>query len=348
MSTSNSDSLVAKWANMTEDYKRRYPSRSKNNIFYEGNAIYSYGTHHKLAEFFDDEDGNRRYIINGDRASSSTSKHLGKVLRNTPWNKRVIISFRLLRQALDLPLDRWSRGTTVPSDMLAKIQALDVERESTTEVYKEKDGAWKLMPYENSDRVIGMITWSWDMNIPFENMMEGMQSLLHFRDLTPELIKELSPEKIGLSHHAGGVYFKYEDRYFVEITDERQLCMIEIPNGQDDWTVEQAVQSIVPDECVGKEYKRQGEWFFLPYPDCPYSIRHMRKHFMRLDCLPKKFQNSNPHAGKDIYKADDGSIYARGIIKHPQHKSIKLRSTWHKVFLNKEINSVTANAGRFD
>lgn len=50
-----------------------------NNVFFEGNRIYSYGRHYLLAEFIKNADGEEAILINDTGYSATTSKHIREV-----------------------------------------------------------------------------------------------------------------------------------------------------------------------------------------------------------------------------------------------------------------------------
>ena len=67
----NNDECIHTFAQRTQSEGRT----SNNNIFFEGDKLYSYGYHYLLAEFLDDN----TIMINDKGYSSSTGKHIGKV-----------------------------------------------------------------------------------------------------------------------------------------------------------------------------------------------------------------------------------------------------------------------------
>lgn len=85
----NNSELSHVWANQTQAEGRG------SNIFFKGKTIYSYGYHFKIAQFIENNEGERCVFVNSLGYSKSTAKHQGLVIRAIPQNiKRFkVISF---------------------------------------------------------------------------------------------------------------------------------------------------------------------------------------------------------------------------------------------------------------
>ncbi len=121
-------------------------------------------------------------------------------------------------------------------------------------------------------------------------------------------------------------------------------------------------------------FVRQGEWFFVPAPDLDPALdlihrneplqRNPRSkpHIIELayreggkavyvcsghsEALTYRehleFLQANPDARKWDWQQRvlDPDLYAKGKVRHPDHKTIRLRA-WHRVFLNREAKYST-------
>lgn len=73
MSRSNGAAKIAHiWATQTMQYKR------EGNVYFEGDTIYSYGSHFPMARILTNKRGERAAIITIDGYSSTTARHLGE------------------------------------------------------------------------------------------------------------------------------------------------------------------------------------------------------------------------------------------------------------------------------
>jgi hypothetical protein len=120
---------------------------------------------------------------------------------------------------------------------------------------------------------------------------------------------------------------------------------------------------------ANKAFVRQGEWFFIPEPDlmvdekfvrrneplsrgwnskphmCQYAYRSNGDLVMVCDRHPAgvpmdaygKILRSNPKARSWNWRQmlREAEVYARGRVRHPDHKSLVLRC-WHRVLMNTE------------
>ena len=116
-------------------------------------------------------------------------------------------------------------------------------------------------------------------------------------------------------------------------------------------------------------FTRQGEWFFVPFPELVFNAKQIHKN----EPISRGF-GSKPHVCEEVFrnrgesvmvciyypsgvsikqynailkqnpKANrwnwqmrqiNASVYARGAVRHPDHKTIYLDG-WHQVFMNTE------------
>jgi hypothetical protein len=117
-------------------------------------------------------------------------------------------------------------------------------------------------------------------------------------------------------------------RHLLVGCDERQLFMCELPKPCT--SIKQAHEALRPKSLPKNEKViRQGEWFFVPVSDFTPDVIHRNTAINRF--IPRA---GKPHIVDEIGIAD--GIYARGGVRHPDHKTIKLRG-WHRVVKNLEV-----------
>lgn len=94
----------------------------------------------------------------------------------------------------------------------------------------------------------------------------------------------------------------------------------------------------------GREFVRQGDWFFLPRPDLPLDLGGARRR-VRLGRW-----RGNPHVVDHLlgderqfspwfFRAGRGTVLARGFVRHRQHRPLHLRC-WHEVLPNAAVGAV--------
>ncbi len=150
--------------------------------------------------------------------------------------------------------------------------------------------------------------------------------------------------------------------------DERHWFAAAVP-GDNVRDVRTAIESLRPTEVEGQNAIRQGEWFFVPAPgvDALASViyrnerlsrgggskPHICEELMRQSGVAVMISSAYPTgislAGYDHLMATDpaarrmawrrmvrdAEVYARGAVRHPDHKTIHLDG-WHRVYMNRE------------
>jgi hypothetical protein len=159
-----------------------------------------------------------------------------------------------------------------------------------------------------------------------------------------------------------------EKHKFLLGRDERHWFAAAVP-GDSVRDVRTAIASLRPTEIEGREAIRQGEWFFVPEPGvnskdaailrkeplsrgagskphvCAQMMRKGGDAVMVCTRYPTgigigEYQEliaHNPEARQFGWSrmVRDAEVYARGEIRHRDHKTIDLRC-WHRVFMNRE------------
>jgi hypothetical protein len=126
-------------------------------------------------------------------------------------------------------------------------------------------------------------------------------------------------------------------RHMLVGCDERQLFMCELPKACT--SVKQAHEALRP-KAVPKETIRQGEWFFVPATDreldnIKLGLRGNHVVVRRNEAINRYIARAGkPHVVDEILPF--GGVFARGGVRHPDHKTIQLRG-WHRVVKNLEV-----------
>jgi hypothetical protein len=133
--------------------------------------------------------------------------------------------------------------------------------------------------------------------------------------------------------------------------DESHLFIAEFQGGT---TVRDAHRLLKPeavreaDRSAPGRTLRQGEWFFLQpsaaeagllmlrIREAPYIVR-------RAESLGG---NGRPHVADEVVRLDSDRVYARGRIRHPDHKTLVL-SEWRRVHRNAEVRTSIGSNGVF-
>jgi hypothetical protein len=128
-------------------------------------------------------------------------------------------------------------------------------------------------------------------------------------------------------------------RHLLVGCDERQLFMCELPKACT--SVKQAHDALRPREVPkGDKTIRQGEWFFVRAT--PHQISEIERALRgnrAVVRLNTAINNYIPRAGKPHIASEItlvGGVFARGAVRHPDHKTIELRG-WYRVVKNLEV-----------
>jgi len=106
--------------------------------------------------------------------------------------------------------------------------------------------------------------------------------------------------------------------------DERHWFAAAVP-GDNVHDVRTAIASLRPTEIEGRSAIRQGEWFFV-------SERGVHENGVAIQLI-----SIDPKARSLSWRpmTRDADVYARGEVRHPDHKTIDLDG-WRRVYMNRE------------
>jgi len=146
--------------------------------------------------------------------------------------------------------------------------------------------------------------------------------------------------------------------------DEREYFIANLPSDARVTTVEQAIDSLKRDPVIeaerrGEKVLRQGEWYFIPQPDFEEEGNHIHTNEPLVRMVRGRMAG-RPHIASEVIRTGSRttlvgtgrydkegneimremsrveSVYARGTISHPDHKTLKLQG-WHLVVMNREF-----------
>lgn len=133
--------------------------------------------------------------------------------------------------------------------------------------------------------------------------------------------------------------------------DESHLFIAEFAGGT---TVRDAHRLLKPeavreaDRSAPGRTLRQGEWFFVRPSSAESALLGLR--IREAPYLVRRSEslggNGRPHVADEVVRLDPGRIYARGRIRHPDHKTLHL-SEWRRVHRNTEVRGSMGSNGVF-
>lgn len=139
-------------------------------------------------------------------------------------------------------------------------------------------------------------------------------------------------------------------RRFLCGMDERHLFIAQFQGGT---TVKDAHRKLKPDAVLEADRSapgrtlRQGEWFFVKCP--AYELRVIQEQIRKSPHFVERHVslggNGRPHVADEVLRSVGPKVYARGRIRHPDHKTLTLIE-WRQVHRNTELQaSLTGSNG---
>lgn len=278
--------------------------------------LLSWGTHFVLARIMPGDDGPRSWwLLNGDTYSVSTTRHQG-IVRDACQRTGLpllIVPFSCLREA------RIDPESITPVDI--QPERFDtIEHHARTREDVPEGHQWNA-------RLLPDGRWTWTT---------------HRHWLGASLFRARYTTTNGA---AGAARSVTQTAYFLSAFDEQEprplyfLC--ELPQGAEPATVEDALHALKPPEVVAAETAgvactRQGDVFAIPATLTTRQLPHKRQR--------RDYVLHLSHTATEVCVTDDGTIYARGILRHapaemwrtPEHKRQPMgnRKTWHQIVKN--------------
>jgi hypothetical protein len=316
--------IIERFANEAGKENPKFLHNKGLNVFagreHGKDAIFSYGYHFPMAVLMPGEEGPRGWwLVNGDTASVSTSKHQGGVrsaLQRTGL-PMIIIPFSALREA---GIDR---------DTIERVEVLPDRYTWEPRTRDESPKDW-----ERSDT-----RYAKDWSETHDGKWAYMASVHH---LGESLIKA------AYTTREMGTYrdIRHPAAYFLSAFDENEpgrglyfLC--QLPDEAEPTTVAEAREALKPQavkdaEALGETVLRQGDVFAIPTDAETRNLRAPSEHSAYV-------LNVN-HKATEVRYDKRNLTYARGVLRHrpretwrrPEHRAVKLGDgkTWYRLVKN--------------
>ena len=339
---------------------REHRSGTGGNMSTDGNLLYSYSA--VIAQHLHAEDNLMSQeavaIINGDRLSKTTSRHISMFRWSEP-----IVSFSALSGAR---LTRGGSGLN-QGPIREGVQLVDFENSLYVNIYEDEPGYDTVLknvpPGATSFEATGnnyTVEESY-CHYGYAELNAG-QSCNPSRcwgcpDRRSRFVAKRNRGYRGY-HRAGAVVLRYEGYDYLCGFDEGSYFVSKLPMKVK--TVEGAFQVLMPKGINGQKYLRQGEWFFTEAPQdvldnlALQGEKHMGLKFTITGFkriaerkAPPFAPGGNPHSVTYLYN-DGIFLLAAGTVRHPQHRMLKLEPG--KVYIvhrNTSLGDWSA-AGRVD
>lgn len=315
--------------------------------------LYSYGTHFILAVRLDEGS----FLLNGDTYSVSTSKHQGHTRDHC--NPAIIVPFSALEEAGINERDYES------------LQVIDQTPDQTRDVpYKDhKTGEMKtreehllgacLFKYGRKYLLSGVDTdaknWGGgyflvELKKPARSVNEAFEALKP-KDLNPDDNYIRQGEFFFVPQATGTKELKKLRPQAKQVNEWRESNRFEI----DEWglrRLEEYIKHNVPsgskiETVYQPETENDYERFWIRYQVQKDTAKGVILKGKNLAVIIGGNDSGNPHIARDTFIVSKGEVYARGSVRHPEHKMINLGETWHKVLIN-EAKTSFSSGGNVD
>ncbi len=307
-------------------------SGEASHMFIRGDVLYSYGEHFPMlvrTEF--------GYLLNADKYSSTTSAHQSGCMKHAT----IQIPFSVLQAAKLIHYYGDCKG-------IDDIELIAAEKQRW-----DWTGRW-TSGWGKEAKTIS--------NSEYNKLSEAeKQDYNKQEERRPESSIIKKDGKFFLSSMDGWNYFMVELPEPVDVIDK--IDGGEIVNKKASDIIQSAFEMLKPKEVAGKQYIRQGEWFFVETP-APQTLlwqlgedKKMYKQMAKKFVLPKKADESNSHIVTRGCQIGD-NLYVSGHVRHVgrwggrgEHRMLTLsHADEPKIFIayeNRAVASYSAS-GRVD
>jgi hypothetical protein len=234
-------------------------------------------------------------------------------------------------------------------DTSASIFQMDIRRERGREWFR----LWK----GQADNVVRVADADRDLNQLVLMVQEPS------RTFTEKVSRRMMhPNRLGALVESGEVRVlkEWETQVLIERTtpeslrrylcglDERHYFVAQVQGGT---TVRDAHRLLKPDAVREAErggsgrLVRQGEWFFMPLKaeELQLLVGELKRKPHLVRRRVSLGGNGRPHVADAVVVLDAERVYARGAVRHPDHKTLVL-SEWRRVHRNTEVQNGTLGA----
>jgi len=349
--------------------RRSYRRGSK--VFYEGDVLYSFGTHFELAV----KCRNNGYVLNGDRYSSTTSGHQS-LTRSVAERHKQETTNRVTHHCI-IPFSALQAAEVKPEDVFI----LDVT-EDTWETVKRKNPKTGEMEEHQIHHLgaslvrVGTKRYLSSIDNSSRRYMFYLVELKSrrvntvedaFRDLAGSLSDEQYERYLLGEIKRQGEYFLEPRSELItrELKKKAKKTRVKL-EGILDVKVKTPHSKRVVKEVIRRENMGYGgigreQIQVMRQRGVPYYVLLDRGHAGLIipkgaiirgnsmyvgNALVKQFDLShgigNPHVARDAIQTPDG-LFVQGTLRHTEHRMIRMNNTWHRVYKNTARGSWSAS-----
>lgn len=344
--------ICANWVRYVLYGEGKAASSERSRVYYQGDTIYSYGTHFPMAIAIRERprdadrtplvgwgvrdgtptEGRLKFIlVNGDGFSPSTTNHQGRVREALDGIESIIIPFTALNAA---GIDRTTiEPVHVRADRTETFHHSQAE-EPTGErlMMDDPSGKTKTVMRRRYDLTLSDPSSEYPEEVP-ERVPDPNRRYLRANTTWP--VAEFDPHTDEWHwethrHWLGDSLFIARSngrrRRFLSSFDYQEarplyfLC--EMPRTSDACSVEQAYEDLKPEEvktaeAAGLEPTRQGDMFAVPTELTTREVKLLTPHRKgRIVKRPRRGLLGTNHTASEVLFCTYGRVYARGLLYH--------------------------------
>lgn len=304
---------------------------NSKNIFHEtSKLLYSYGHHFVLAVWM-----GQYYLINGDTYSSSTSAHTSLCIKYL--RPHIIIPFSALRRI------GWDNENIVVVDTMPDVY-----------IARQRWDAKAKEMVEYQEHRLGSSVFEFNGKCYLSSIDAGAKSgrsgyfLVELPGAVSN-VEEAFDALLPVDLQETDNYVRQGEFFFVPCP-EVVTRTLQPMDDMFEWGLYDYVgQKSIREKFATKENAEQRlsdlEDRWAPFDG--YSTLFAVHRFPIGDAcnLARYFSSpgtGNPHNAREIRHLGD-IIFARGRVRHPQHKDLNLGNTWHRVYINNAVRSFNSS-----
>jgi hypothetical protein len=311
--------------------------RSKH-IFHEGNKLYDYGHHFVMAVRLSDG----KFLINGDKYSSTTARHVGICLRQLMPHE--VIPFSALGQVVTSGQYDQIKIIASLGDIWNTRKRMDPKTREMVDYQEHQLGA-AVFEYKDKHYLSGV-----DDGARKGGMGYFLVELPEKVSSVTEAFESLLPIDLAAEDQENQVWVRQGEFFFIpmrQLDTRKHLFPLEKRYnwGLYDTLSQSSFSTRLPTKEKAEETMRRmyEEFHGMEIPPGRFAVH--RFEVPETHNLASFFPGAgtgNPHNATEIRTGPGGAIFARGRVRHPQHKDMNLGKIWHRVVVNRAVQSFNA------
>ncbi len=305
---------------------------ASNTVSQDGDTFHSYATLYAVKL------DNGTFIVNADRYSNTTARHIADLLSEIRQAEKAyaVISYRLLRNL----------GIDVRNGSIRNMIRIHERADDNT--YMMYEGGSSQMIDLDGEQV----------ELTYENFESVLKK--HYGNIGQLHKYQANTKRSAYKsfHVMGGCVFSVGVSKFWSGIDSTQAFICELPRDAYGITIADAIKSLVPDSArrameSGLNVIRQGEYFFTPITNKPSDVYITRDNLRWYEIPERKSKPSEfkgvplmstcHHTAKLAVECSNDQ-YVSGYILDAQHRKTQLEDkTWYEVEHNRALQSTSTN-----